>query len=100
MKRSVLYSLAVAGILCLVGGIWWLLAQPSDGGYGPSFFISTSIFLLVFAAISLRWMHETAAALLGAAAVWLVHYIGGTFFPALHIIGFEESMAFVDWNVI
>jgi len=95
-----LYGLAAVGILSLVGGIWWLLAQPSDGGYGPAFFISTSIFLLVFAAISLRWMHETAAALLGAAAVWLVHYIGGTFFPALHIIGFEESMAFVDWNVI
>jgi len=100
VKRSVLYSLAVAGILCLVGGIWWLLAQPTEGGFGPSFFISTSIFLLVFAAISLRWMHETAAALLGAAAVWLVHYIGGTFFPNLHIIGFEESMTFVDWNVI
>jgi Na+/H+ antiporter NhaD/arsenite permease-like protein len=45
-------------------------------------------------------MHETAAALLGAAAVWLVHYIGGTFFPSLHIINFEESMTFVDWNVI
>ncbi|MGB2896660.1 MAG: SLC13 family permease [Anaerolineales bacterium] len=100
MKRSVLLGLAVVGILCLVGGIWRLLAQPSDGGYGPSFIISISIFLLVFAAISLRWMHETAAALLGAAAVWLVHYIGGTFFPALHIIGFEESMIFVDWNVI
>jgi Na+/H+ antiporter NhaD/arsenite permease-like protein len=88
------------GIISLVGGIWWLLAQPSEGGYGPAFFISISIFLLVFAAISLRWMHETAAALLGAAAVWLVHYIGGTYFPALHIIDFEESMAFVDWNVI
>ena len=100
MKRTILYSLAVVGIISLVGGIWWLLAQPSDGGYGPAFFISTSIFLLVFAAISLRWMHETAAALLGAAAVWLVHYIGGTYFPALHIIDFEESMTFVDWNVI
>jgi Na+/H+ antiporter NhaD/arsenite permease-like protein len=100
VKRYVLYGLAVVGIASLVGGIWWLLGQPADGGYGPSFFISTSIFLLVFAAISLRWMHETAAALLGAAAVWLFHYIGGTFFPDLHIIGFEESMAFVDWNVI
>ncbi len=100
MKRTILYGLAAVGILSLIGGIWWLLAQPSDGGYGPAFFISTSIFLLVFAAISLRWMHETAAALLGAAAVWLVHYIGGTFFPALHIIDFEESMTFVDWNVI
>jgi len=100
VKRSVLYGLAVVGMISLVGGIWWLLSQPTEGGYGPAFFISTSIFLLVFAAISLRWMHETAAALLGAAAVWLVHYIGGTYFPALHIIDFEESMAFVDWNVI
>ena len=100
MKRNILYGLAVVGIISLVGGLWWLLAQPSEGGYGPAFFISTSIFLLVFAAISLRWMHETAAALLGAAAVWLVHYIGGTYFPALHIIDFEESMTFVDWNVI
>ncbi len=100
MKRTILYGLAVVGIICLVGGIWWLLAQTAEGGYGPAFFISTSIFLLVFAAISLRWMHETAAALLGAAAVWLVHYIGGTYFPALHIIDFEESMTFVDWNVI
>ncbi len=45
-------------------------------------------------------MHETTAALLGAVAVWLVHYIGGTFFPSLQIIGFDEAMAFVNWNVI
>ena len=82
MKRYVLYGFASVGIASLVGGIWWLLAQPAEGVYGPSFFISTSIFLLVFAAISLHWMHETAAALLGAAALWLVHYIGGTFFTA------------------
>jgi len=88
------------GIAGLVGGIWWLLAQPADSGYHPSFIISSSIFILVFVAISLRWMHETAAALLGAAAIWLVHYIGGAFFPALQIIDFEESMTFVDWNVI
>ena len=100
MKRYILYGLIIVGILSLIGGIWWLLAQPAEWRHGPSFFISISIFLLVFAAISLRWMHETAAALLGAAAVWLVHYIGGTFFPSLHIINFEESMAFVDWNVI
>jgi len=100
VKRYVLYGLTLMGIASLVGGIWWLLAQPAGEGNGPSFFISTSIFILVFAAISLRWMHETAAALLGAAAVWLVHYIGGTFFPALRIIDFDDSMAFVDWNVI
>jgi Na+/H+ antiporter NhaD/arsenite permease-like protein len=100
VKRCVLSGLGILGAVCLIGGIWWLLANASAGGFGASFFISTGVFLLVFAAISLRWMHETAAALLGAVTVWLVNYIGGTFFPALHIIGFEESMTFVDWNVI
>ena len=100
MKRYGFYILVILGIVCLSVGIWWLLTQSAEWQYGPSFFISTGIFLLVFVAISLRWMHETAAALLGAAAVWLVHYIGGTFFPALQIINFEESMTFVDWNVI
>lgn len=50
MRRYVLYSLGVLGIVSLAGGIWWLLVQASEGGHGPSFFISTSIFLLVFAA--------------------------------------------------
>jgi Na+/H+ antiporter NhaD/arsenite permease-like protein len=100
MKRNKLYVLVIVGILSLIGGLWWLLSQPIEWSFGPSFFISASVFLLVFAAISLRWMHETAAALLGTAAVWLIHYIGGTFFPSLHIINFEESMTFVDWNVI
>jgi len=43
--------------------------------------IATSIFILVFIAISFRLLHETAAALLGAVAVFLVTYIGGRFFP-------------------
>jgi Na+/H+ antiporter NhaD/arsenite permease-like protein len=100
MKRYVLIVLAVVGILSLIGGLWWLFNQAPDATHGPSFVLSIGIFLFVFAAISLRWMHETAAALLGAVAVWLVHYIVGTFFPSAHIIGFDESMSFVDWNVI
>lgn len=100
MKRYGLYGLAIVGVVSLVGGIWWLLTQTPERGYGPSFFISAGIFLLVLVTIICQWMHETAAALVGAVAVWLVHYIGGTFFPALRIVGFEESMAFVDWNVI
>ncbi len=100
MKRYRLIGLAVAGLAILIGGgVWWLM-QISGGGCTPSFLITAGIFLLVFAAISLHWMHETAAALLGAVAIWLVHYIGGTFSPALNIISFEEAMAFVDWNVI
>jgi len=100
VKRSVLYVLGTLGAICLVAGLWWLVSLAADEGYGPSFVISIGIFLVVFAAISLRWMHETAAALLGAVAVWLVHYVGGAISPALHNLSFETSMQFVDWNVI
>ncbi|MGQ9599154.1 MAG: SLC13 family permease [Anaerolineae bacterium] len=68
--------------------------------YDPSFFITLAIFLLVLLVIGFRWMHETAAALSGAVALWLVHYVGGSFFPSVRIIGFDQAMAFVDWNVI
>ena len=62
--------------------------------------IATGIFVLVFIAISFRLLHETAAALLGAVAVFLVTYIGGRVNPDLGILTFEEAMQFVDWNVI
>ena len=62
--------------------------------------ISVVIFMLVFLAITLHWLHETVAALLGAVAVFLVTYIGGRFNPALRILTFEDAMGFVDWNVI
>ena len=65
---------------------------------GPAFFISLGIFLFVLLAIVLRWMHETTAALLGAVLLWLVHYLGGSASPALRIVGFDESIAAVDWN--
>lgn len=100
MKRSILYGLGAVGLICLLVGLWWLVGVASSEGYGPSFILSIGIFLVVFAAISLRWMHETAAALLGAVAVWLVHYVGGAVFPDLQLLSFEQSMLFVDWNVI
>jgi Na+/H+ antiporter NhaD/arsenite permease-like protein len=106
VKRYGRWALIILGIAILVTGIWWLRTK---GGTGPdasagtalaSAVISTGIFIFVFAAISLRWMHETAAALMGAVAVWLFHYVGGTVLPGLDILDFEEAMSFVDWNVI
>ena len=95
-----MYALGIVGAICLIAALWWLSAVANNQGYGPSFVLSIGIFLVVFAAISLRWMHETAAALLGAVAIWLVHYIGGAITPALRNLSFEMSMQFVDWNVI
>jgi Na+/H+ antiporter NhaD/arsenite permease-like protein len=66
----------------------------------PAAIISLVIFLLVFIAISFRLLHEAAAALLGAVAVFLVTYIGGYFNQDLVILSFEQGMQFVDWNVI
>jgi Na+/H+ antiporter NhaD/arsenite permease-like protein len=72
----------------------------TEPGTGLAALISTGIFLVVFVAISLHWLHETAAALLGAAAVLLVTYIGGSHNPDLQLLNFEEAMLVVDWNVI
>jgi len=82
-----------------------LASQPtsysaSEVSLGPAALISVGIFLLVFIAISFQLLHETAAALLGAVAVFLVTYVFGTYFPSLQLLTFEDAMTIVDWNVI
>ncbi len=67
--------------------------------YGIATIISTCIFLIVFLTISFHLLHETAAALLGAVAVFLVTYVGGHFNPNLKLLTFEDAMLVVDWNV-
>lgn len=67
---------------------------------GIAAIISSLIFLLVFIAISFQLLHETAAAMLGAAATLLLTYILGSNNPALHILTFDQAMGAVDWNVI
>lgn len=67
---------------------------------GLAALISTGIFLVVFVTISFHWLHETAAALLGATAVLLITYIGGNYSTELQLLNFEEAMLVVDWNVI
>jgi Na+/H+ antiporter NhaD/arsenite permease-like protein len=99
MKRRKI-GFTIAAIVILVLFVLWLWTQAPNQELVNSFIISTIIFIVVFALISLRLMHETAAALLGAAAVLLVHYVGGTYSSTLQILSFEEAMTFVDWNVI
>jgi Na+/H+ antiporter NhaD/arsenite permease-like protein len=106
VKRYGRWALIILGLTLLIAGFWWLRSGEGSGRDTSaaiavaSAVISTGIFVFVFAAISLRWMHETAAALLGAVAVWLFHYVGGTVLPGLDLLDFEEAMSFVDWNVI
>lgn len=100
MKRRTKIALALLGWLIAAGGVLWLLNRRPSSTPDPAFILSVGIFLVVFTSISFRWMHETAAAMLGAVAVWLFHYVGGRIDPSLQLIGFEESMTFVDWNVV
>lgn len=81
-------------------GVLLMNKQAIEAGLSPAFFLSLGVFLFVLLAISLRWMHKTAAALIGVVALWLVTYIGGTFVPDLHFLDFVQAMASVDWNVI
>ncbi len=71
-----------------------------EPGAGLAALISTGIFFIVFLVISLHWLHETAAALSGAAAVLLITYIGGHYNPNLQLLNFDDAMQVVDWNVI
>jgi Na+/H+ antiporter NhaD/arsenite permease-like protein len=76
------------------------VAGSSEQPYRLAALIATGIFLLVFIAISFHLLHETAAALLGATAVFLVTYIWGHINPGMRMLDFEQAMLFVDWNVI
>lgn len=65
-----------------------------------AFFLATTIFVLVFAIISINRLHETIAAFLGAAAMLGISYLIGTFNADYWIIGFERAVDFIDLDVI
>ncbi|RPI58230.1 MAG: hypothetical protein EHM56_02325, partial [Chloroflexi bacterium] len=101
MRHYGLYGVAFVGVANLVvGALSWRTAPVPAESTSPAFLVSLGIFLIVLAGIVVPWVHETIAALAGAVLLWLVHYVGGTVWPPLRIAGFQESMAYVDWNVI
>lgn len=67
---------------------------------GPAFWISTIIFILVYAIISFELLHRTVAAMLGAGLMMFVSYTFGTIYPSFRIFTFKEAITSIDMNVI
>jgi len=64
------------------------------------FWIATLIFIAVLILIASNVLHNTLAALLGAALLFLVSYLGAAISERLFIFDFEGALHYVDWNVI
>ena len=65
-----------------------------------SFWIATLIFVSMLALIALGKLHNTLAALLGAATIFAVSYLGRPISQDLFIFDFAGALRYVDWNVI
>jgi len=64
------------------------------------FWVATLTFVLVLLLIALEKLHKTTAALLGAALVLGVSFVGGALNPSLFIFDFERALEYVDFDVI
>jgi Na+/H+ antiporter NhaD/arsenite permease-like protein len=64
------------------------------------FWVATLSFVLVLALIALEKLHKTTAALLGAALVLGISFVGGAINPNLFIFDFEQALEYVDFDVI
>lgn len=66
----------------------------------PAFWIATLIFITVLVLIATGYYHNTLAALVGAALLFLVSYLGEPIYEGLFIFNFSTSLSYIDWNVI
>jgi Na+/H+ antiporter NhaD/arsenite permease-like protein len=64
------------------------------------FWIATLTFVAMLALIALERLHNTMAALLGAAIVLGVSSVGSPLNPNLFILDFEQALQYVDFDVI
>jgi Na+/H+ antiporter NhaD/arsenite permease-like protein len=64
------------------------------------FWLATIIFVIVLILIATGILHNTLAALVGAALIYLISYLGHPFFEGLYIFDFTVSLNYIDWNVI
>lgn len=65
-----------------------------------AFWIAAVIFISVLILIATGYLHNTLAALVGASLVYLVSYLGHPLSESLFIFNFQQSLRYIDWNVI
>jgi len=88
------YGFAGSRLLADLGTV--TLARLVNAG----FIVTLAVFLLVFVLISFHLLHETVAALLGVGLIFAVTYAIGSFHSDFWILSFEDSLEFIDFNVI
>jgi len=66
----------------------------------PAFWIATIIFVMVLVFIASGWLHNTLSALMGAALIFAVSYLGPLVRDDLFIFNFNGALKYIDWNVI
>jgi Na+/H+ antiporter NhaD/arsenite permease-like protein len=65
-----------------------------------AFWIATLVFVAVLVIIATGKLHNTLAALVGAAFIFAVSYLGRPLAEDLFIFDFRGALGYVDWNVI
>ena len=65
-----------------------------------SFWIATLVFIGMLVSIALGRLHSTLSALVGAAVIFAVSYLGHPISDEFFIFDFAGALHYVDWNVI
>jgi len=68
--------------------------------WGPAFWATLLVFLLMLVLIGSGRLHNTMAALVGTSLLFAISSLGSLVTPALFIFDFQRAVGFVDWNVI
>jgi Na+/H+ antiporter NhaD/arsenite permease-like protein len=94
-------TLVPADVQSLRAGETVTLAQVSlERQISPAFWIATVIFVGVLILIATGIFHNTLSALIGAALLFLISYLGHPISESLYIFDFEGALGYIDWNVI
>jgi Na+/H+ antiporter NhaD/arsenite permease-like protein len=64
------------------------------------FWVASLTFAGVLILIAFERLHNTMAALLGVAIIFVTSFVGGAITPDLFIFGFQRALEFVDFDVI